>query len=320
MRVLFMGTPAFAVPSLESLLATGFDVVGVVTQPDRPVGRHAAPAPPAVKVAALAADVPVFQPPTLRTPEARALLNGLTPDVIVVVAFGQILRRSVLDLPPLGCLNVHPSLLPRLRGASPIPAAIREGRTESGVTIMLMNERMDAGPILTQVTAPIFPDDTAATLGDRLAREGARLLTDTLPRWQRAEISPRGQDEASATYCTPLRKEDAEIDWTRSADEIARTCRAQTPWPGCHSFLGGRQVGLLGVEPLLDWSGEDQPGTILRLRSDRSNHIDLVVATGRGALRVHRLQLAGKRPLSADEFVRGRPDLVGAVLKSTASS
>ncbi len=315
MRIVFMGTPAFAVPSLNLLVQRGFDIRAVVTQPDRPVGRSGRLSPSAVKQAALLAGLAVHQPQSLKTPDAISFLRSLSPDAIVVVAYGQILRRSVLDLPPLGCVNVHPSLLPKLRGAAPLQAAIREGLHETGVTIMLMNERMDAGPVLAQARFPILPTDTAAALGDRLSVAGAHMLVDTLDRLERGLIIPMPQDEAAATYCTPLRKEDADIDWSRSAEEIARSCRAQTPWPGCQSYWDGRQVRLLAVDPEPSWTGPERPGTVLNLaRGDRNIPV-IAVATGRGALIVNELQLAGKRPLSTPEFVRGQPGLVGTVLQ-----
>jgi len=314
-----MGTPQFAVPSLEALVARGFDVVAVVTQPDRPVGRGREVRPSAIKGVALGAGIDVLQPPSLRAPDKFELLRAVQPDLIVVVAFGQILRRAVLDLPPLGCVNLHPSLLPKLRGASPIQAAIREGLSETGVSIMLMDERMDAGPILAQVTAPIFEDDTTATLGDRLARLGADLLVDTVPRWVAGNIVPRPQDESEASYCRPLQSRDALVDWRLPAEEIARICRAQTPWPGCQSFWGERQVRLLALEARPGWLGAEPPGTVVVLPSDSRRRSEVAVAAGRGAVVIRQLQLPGKRPLSADEFIRGQPRFIGARLASTAS-
>ncbi|HUX87154.1 MAG TPA: methionyl-tRNA formyltransferase [Chloroflexota bacterium] len=314
MRLVFMGTPDFAVPSLQALLDHGFDVAAVITQPDRPVGRGGTVRSPPVKVAALRAGLVVLQPPTLRASDALTTLRAIGPDLIVVVAFGQILRRAVLDLPPLGCLNVHPSLLPKLRGAAPIQAAIQEGLSETGVTIMLMNEGMDAGPILSQITAPIFGDDTAATLGDRLARLGADLLVDVIPRWQAGAITPSAQNDAEATFCRPLRKEDAWIDWSTPAERIARVCRAQTPWPGCQTTWDGRQIRLLAVRAQADWTGPEPPGTAFLLPTSPGHSPALAVATGQGALIVEQLQLAGKKPLLAAEFLRGQPRLIGARL------
>jgi methionyl-tRNA formyltransferase len=320
MRLVFMGTPAFAVPSLQLLAERGLDVAAVVTQPDRPVGRGGKVSPPPIKEAALRLRIAVHQPPTLRSPEAVSLLRELSPEAIVVVAYGQILRRAVLDLPPLGCVNVHPSLLPKLRGASPIQSAIREGHAETGVTIMLMNERMDAGPILSQASYPIFTDDTAATLGDRLAIAGAELLVDTLPRWKSGIVTAVSQAEGEATYCAPLRKEDANVEWSRSAIEIARACRAQTPWPGCQTWWEGRQLRLVSVRPLPTWEGPDSPGTVLIVRDAPSGETHLAVATGRGALELRALQLPGKRAVAAGEFLRGYPSLIGGKLGPALTS
>ncbi|HVC32509.1 MAG TPA: methionyl-tRNA formyltransferase [Chloroflexota bacterium] len=318
MRLAFMGTPTFAVPSLEALIAHGFEVAAVVTQPDRPVGRGRAVRAAPVKEVAVREGIRVLQPPSLRAPDAVAVLRAIQPDAIVVVAFGQILRRAVLDLPPLGCINLHPSLLPKLRGASPIQAAIREGLSETGVSIILMNERMDAGPILAQSSAPIFLNDTAATLGDRLARIGADLLVDTIPRWQQGVITARDQDEAEATFCRPLSAADAIVEWRQPADLIARVCRAQTPWPGCGSYWGGRLVRFLALEVASDWSGPEAPGTAFLLPGPNPRHALLAIATGRGAVIVRDLQLAGKRPLTAEEFLRGQSRFVGAQLTSDA--
>jgi methionyl-tRNA formyltransferase len=319
MRLVFMGTPAFAVPSLVTLVERGFDVAAVITQPDRPVGRGAIVSPPPVKEMAIRLGVAVHQPPHLRSPEAVTLLRELSPEAIVVVAFGQILRRVVLDLSPLGCLNVHPSLLPKLRGASPIQSAIRDGFPETGITIMLMNERMDAGPILSQARYPIFADDTAAMLGDRLAVAGSELLADTLPRWKNGRITPLPQVEGEATYCAPLRKEDANVDWSRSADEIERTCRAQTPWPGCQTDWNDRQLRLVSVSRLQGWVGSEPPGTVLIVRDELTETPHLAVATGRGAIEIRSLQLPGKRALPAAEFLRGYPAIVGSHLGPASS-
>jgi methionyl-tRNA formyltransferase len=316
MRTVFFGTPEFAVPALRSLVAYGADVVGVVTQPDRPVGRSGRGQPPPVKEAAERLGLRVLQSATLRTPEAVAELQLLAPDVIVVVAFGQILRRAVLALPPLGCLNVHGSLLPRLRGASPIQTAIRDGLAETGVTIMLMNERMDAGPVLAQAGVTIAVDDTSETLAERLANVGAALLVDTLPRWQSGLIQPKPQDEALATYCRPLTKADANVDWSGSASQVERTCRAYTPWPGCQSFWNGQQVRFLSVGAEPNWRGTEPPGTVIRWEQQAKPNGAFAVACGQGALLVYELQLAGRRPLPAPEFVRGHPQIIGARLAS----
>ncbi len=314
MRVIFMGTPPFAVPSLRALVDHGHDVVAVVTQPDRRVGRGQSVSPPAVKQEATRAGFLVLQPPTLRDLEIVAALRSLSPDLIVVVAYGQILRRAVLDLPPLGCINLHPSLLPRWRGASPIQATIRAGDDSTGVTIIQMDQRMDAGPILSQVTATVKPDDTAMTLGDRLARLGAETLIDTVRQIAAGAIVQRPQIDELATYCQPLKKEDADVDWTQTSDEIAHRCRAQTPWPGCQSYWKGKHVRLAGLRSWPDWRSEAAPGLVVSLTtSDVANPI-VGVATGLGAVEVGRLQLAGKRALAPSDFLRGQPTFLGSRL------
>jgi methionyl-tRNA formyltransferase len=318
-RAIFLGTPAFAVPALERLVSSGFEVVQVVTQPDRPVGRGGNVAPPPVKEAAARLGLTVFQPATLRAPGVLAQLREVSPDIVVVVAYGQILRRSLLELPPLGCVNVHPSLLPKLRGAAPIQGAIREGLTETGVSIMLMNERMDAGPVLTQLRCPLFANDTAATLGDRLADFGARLLVDTLPRWKAGLIEPKPQSEPDATYSAPLRKEDAVVNWSRSALEIARACRAYTPWPGCQTDWGGRPLRLFGLEPVVNAPARLAPGTVFLLREPARSEGRLAIATGHMAVAPTALQLPGRRVVDAAEFLRGYPSIIGVVLSSTSA-
>jgi methionyl-tRNA formyltransferase len=314
MRVIFLGTPEFAVASLEALVESGIQVAGVVTQPDRPAGRGGTIQPPAVKVAAHRLGLNLFQPETLRSTAVVAQLRELAPDALVVVAYGQILRRSVLELPALGCLNLHASLLPWGRGASPIQAAIREGLTETGVTVMLMNERMDAGPMLAQRREPVLPTDTTPALSARLAPLGAALLVETLPRWQAGQVVPQPQDPAIATYCRPIRKEDSAIDWSEPAVAIERTCRAYTPWPGCTTTWRDRALRLGSIVAMPDWDGQAAPGTIVLLPGSTSSHPILGIATGQGAVAVNELQLAGRRQLSAAEFLRGQPSLLDSVL------
>jgi methionyl-tRNA formyltransferase len=314
MRVIFLGTPDFAVPSLEALVESGIEVAGVVTQPDRPAGRGRIVKPPAVKVAAQRLGLTNFQPETLRSGAVVAQLRGLAPDAIVVVAYGQILRRAVLELAPLGCLNLHASLLPWGRGASPIQAAIREGLAETGVTVMLMNERMDAGPILAQRREPIRPTDTTPALSARLAPLGATLLAETLPSWQAGQIFPQPQNQAAATYCRPIRKEDGAVDWSQSAVAIERAGRAYTPWPGCTTTWRNRQLRLGAIAAVPEWEGREPPGTVTLLPGSTTSRPILGIATGQGAVVVNELQLAGKRPLSAAEFLRGQASLLGSVL------
>lgn len=306
-RLVFMGTPDFAVPVLKALIGR-YEIVGVVTQPDRRAKRGRKVESPPVKVVALTYDLPVLQPPSLRRPDVVAELRALAPEVIVVAAFGQILRAEVLDIPPRGCLNVHASLLPKYRGAAPIAAAILGGEEETGVTIMLMDAGMDTGPILSQATCPISPQDTRASLSARLAQLGADLMMDTLPRWLAGEIQPQPQDHSQATYCRIIAKEDGLIDWSQSAVEIWRRSRAYHPWPSSHTYWRGKLLKVLRAEALPHWSGMGEPGQVMALDEG------LAVATGEGALRLGEVQLAGKRALSAEDFARGQKAFVGSVL------
>ena len=301
-----MGTPEFAVSTLKAL-ADAHQVVGVVTQPDRKAGRGRELRPSLVKEVALERNLPLFQPQTLRTPEAVAQLAAWEPDIIVVAAFGQILRQGVLDLPPYGCLNVHASLLPRWRG-NPLAAAILAGDEVTGVTIMKMDAGLDTGPILAQRKAPVHPDDTYATLEERLSQIGAELLIETLPAYLAGELVPQPQPEEGMTYAPQLRKEDGQIDWRKSAVELDRQVRAVTPWPGASTTLQGKRLKILQAVPLPNWRGDAPPGTIVTLADG------CAVATGKGALRLEMVQLAGKRPMDIEAFLCGQRDCVGTCL------
>jgi methionyl-tRNA formyltransferase len=307
-RIVFMGTPEFAVPTLLAL-DEHHQVVGVVSQPDRRAGRGQKMTASPVKEAALERELPVFQPDTLRTPEALVYLADWRPDLIVVAAFGQILRLPVLRLPPHGCLNVHASLLPRYRGAAPISAAILAGDPVTGATIMCMDEGMDTGPILAQAKCPIGPDDTTASLTAKLADLGSHLLIETLPAWLAGEIAARPQDEAQATYCRPLSKEDGRLDWTRSAAHLDRQVRACHPWPGAYTTWEGKRLKILRARPMAGWQGEAEPGTVIELEAG-----GLAVVAGQGALELREVQLAGKKPVAAGPFARGQRHLVGGSL------
>jgi methionyl-tRNA formyltransferase len=323
MRVVFMGTPEFALPSLRGLVEGGYNIVGVYTRPDRLAGRGRVLTPSAVKTAALDYGLPVFQPPGLRQPEAVEELASLKPDVIVVCAFGVILRQPVLDIPGKGIVNVHPSLLPRHRGASPIAAAILAGDEQTGVTIMLMDPGMDTGPILSQRTISISPRDTAGSLGERLAEVGAELLLEVLPRWLADEIEPQPQDDSLATYTPLLQKEDGAIDWNLTAVDIWRRVRAFSPWPGAFTTLAGQTVLIWEAWPL-SVGGAGEPGTVLPLTREQRQMLPselgqeeaLAVQTGEGLLAILRLQRAGRRSLTAAEFIRGQRDLFGRRLGS----
>jgi len=307
-RLIFMGTPDFAVPILETLIGR-YEIAGVVTQPDRRAGRGRRMEASPVKATALAHGLRVLQPPNLRQSEVVAELKALAPEVIVVAAYGHILRAEVLNIPPKGCLNVHASLLPRYRGAAPIAAAILTGEEETGVTIMLMDEGMDTGPILSQATCAISPQDTQESLTARLAQLGAELLMDTLPRWLAGEIEPRPQDHSRATYSRIITKENGLIDWSQSAVDIWRQCRAYYPWPSTYTYWRGKLLKVLKAEPLPHWSGKGEPGQVMALDEG------LAVATGEGALLLREVQFAGRKAIGAEDFARGQRDFVGSVLR-----
>ena len=306
-RVVFMGTPHFAVPILLAL-GKSHQVVGVVTQPDRRAGRGRQVVASPVKEVVLARGWPLFQPATLRSPDAVAQLADWNPDVIVVAAFGQILHQPVLTLPPHGCLNVHASLLPRYRGAAPIAAAILDGETLTGVTIMRMDEGLDTGPILAQAECLIAPDDTTATLTAKLAGLGAGLLVATLPGWLAGQIYAQPQDASSATYCKPLEKADGHLDWTRHAVHLDRQVRACDPWPGAFTTWQGQRLKVLRARARPAWQGRARPGQVIELEEG------IGVVTGQGVLQVVEVQLAGKKPMTAAVFVRGQRDLLGNFL------
>jgi len=306
-KIVFMGSAEFSVPSLLALMMA-HEVVGVVTQPDRPAGRGQKVAANPVKRMAEGVKLPIYQAERMQDPEAVACLTEWGPELIVVAAFGQILRRPILELTPLGCLNIHASLLPRWRGASPIPAAILAGDGETGVTIMKMDAGMDTGPILAQQASSIEVDETTATLSPRLAEMGARLLIEVLPLYLDGELPELPQPEEGICYAPQLTKSDGQIDWTLPAEEIDRRVRACAPWPGAFTFWDGNRLKILEAISLPDWSGSPAPGTVLR------DDVCPLVATGEGGLWLTRVQLAGKKAMACDAFVRGRPGIIGAVL------
>jgi methionyl-tRNA formyltransferase len=313
-RIIFLGTPEFALPTLRALIEH-YEVVGVVTQPDQPAGRGKSLRPPPVKQAALLHGVPVFQSKSLRTPQAVTRLRDWRPDVIVTAATGHILTTEALALPTRGTLNVHASLLPRWRGAAPIQAAILAGDAETGVTVMCTDEGLDTGPILSQRAIPIAPQETAASLHDRLAQLGAELLLETLPRWLSGELTPRPQPTTGITVAKQIRKEDGLIDWERPALEIDRQVRAFTPWPGAYTFWGKRRLIIAAALPLPCSSLALVAGQATNLPGAVVEYNDLPgVIAGEGMLRLDQVQLAGKREMSGAEFIRGRPDFFGARL------
>lgn len=291
-RVIFLGSPDFAVPSLRTLLEDGrFDVALVVTQPGRPAGRGRRNTPPPVAEYASETGTPLLQPESLRDEEAFSILAAISPDLLVVVAYGEILRRNVLQLAPGGVLNVHPSLLPKYRGASPIPEAIRNGDSQTGVSIMKLVRRLDAGPIIAQSRLEIDPDDTTGTLARRLADQAAKMLPEVCDAWLLGGISAAEQDESLATYTREWTKSDAEIDWTRPAIEIERLVRAALPWPVAWTTCDGQrlQVRSAIVHPGVAGS----PGEIVLNRNQP------MVATGNGLLELVSVQPEGRREMPA---------------------
>jgi len=295
-RVVFMGSPEFAVPTLRAL-AEAYPVVGVVTQPDKPAGRGRKPTPPPVKRVAEELGIPVMQPRRLRTPEAFEQLKAWQPDLIVVAAYGQILRPNVLALPKYGCINIHASLLPRWRGASPIQHAILHGDAVTGITIMLMDEGMDTGPILSQEALPIVPNDTAATLSAKLSALGARLLLSTLPAYLDGTLQPRPQPEEGVTYAPLLKKSDGRLDFAEPAEALARKVRAFNPWPG--TFTEWKR-GLLKVHQAHALA-MPSPGEGVRMVAEGKP----AIGTSDGVLVLDEVQPAGKKPMAGEVFLRG---------------
>ena len=298
MRVVFMGSPAFAVPTLRAL-SEAYQVVGAVTQPDRPAGRGRALTPPPVKEAASSFGIPVIQPERLRTPEATHDVAAWAPDVIVVAAYGQILRGEILSLPRHGCVNVHASLLPRWRGASPVQAALRAGDPVTGITIMKMDAGMDTGGILAQGSLPILSDDTGTSLTDRLAPLGAALLVDTLPGYLRGEIMAVPQDSARVTMAPLLTKEDGRLSFSLSAAELERQIRAFDPWPGTFLEWDGGRLAVLSAD--VSYESDTAAGSVTRVGAYPA------IGTAQGLLILKRVHPAGRQPVSGDAFLRGTP-------------
>lgn len=328
-RVVYMGTPEFAVPSLLALCAADqFQVVGVATQPDRPAGRKRKPTPSPVKQAALASNLPVLQPERLRNnPAAIRALAELAPDVIVVAAYGLILPKTVLEIPALGCVNVHASLLPAYRGASPITAALLDGLDETGVSIMLMDEGMDTGPVLAQAKTPIASDDTTLSLTTRLAKLGASLLVDTLTAYLQGTITPTPQDRLPGTpsLCGRIQKADGRIDWGLPAATIERMVRAYIPWPGAFTSWQGNAFKILQARVAGDHTahannaytpGTCTPGTVIEIPAagNTAENTDVAVCTGAGLLVLEQVQPAGKRGMEIASFVNGAPAFIGSTL------
>jgi methionyl-tRNA formyltransferase len=303
-KIVFMGTPEFAVQTLQGLIRH-HEVIGVVTQPDRPSGRNQQIQMSPIKQVALEAGIPVFQPEKLRKAEAIAELKQWLPDAYVVAAFGQILPQAVLDIPQYGSINVHASLLPRWRGAAPIQAVIRAGDKESGVTIMKMDAGLDTGPMLKQRAITLAADETGESLHDKLAVIGAELLIETLPGYFDGSIQPQQQDEAGVTYAPQIKKEDGVIDWSQGAESIERLVRAFTPWPGTSTIWKGQP---LKIRSGIAASGKAEAGRVV------STLNGIAVGTGEGLFILKEIQLAGRKAMPAEEFVKGQADFIGGAL------
>lgn len=307
-----MGTPDFAVPSLVALTKYGLDIIEVITQPNRPVGRKHTLTPPPVKTAALAGGILVFQPEKARDLKTIEHIRALNPDLIIVAAYGQIIPKAILDIPRLGSLNVHASLLPKYRGASPIAAAIKNGETETGITVMQIDELLDHGPIISQSRVVIAPDETGDSLTKKLSTLGAELLATTLPDFIAGKMTPRAQNHADATSTKLLTREDGKINWHASAEEIERMVRAYDPWPGTWTELETKdlrfkikvlQAHIVQLKSLNSHS-VTQPGTIFQTPTGFAVHC------GTGALEIVKVQPEGKRPMSATDFLHGYPNII----------
>lgn len=308
-KIVFMGTPDFSVPILQQIINDGYNVIGVVTQPDRPVGRKKVLTPPPVKVEALKHDIPVFQPEKIRQEDELEKILSLKPDLIVTAAFGQILPNKLLEAPKYGCINVHASLLPELRGGAPIHYAIIQGKQKTGVTIMYMVEKLDAGDILTSIEVPITEEDNVGTLHVKLSAAGSKLLSETLPLLLEGRLTPKPQNNAEATFASNIKREQEKIIWTKTGEEIYNHIRGLNPWPVAFTTLFGQVIKVWRVEKVSRLKGEE-PGTILNVESD-----GFTVSTGNEtAIKIIELQPSGKTKMMSEQFLRGSKISIGTKL------
>lgn len=299
-KIVFMGTPDFSVPILQQMIQDGYEVIAVVTQPDRPVGRKKRLTPPPVKVEALKNGIPVFQPEKIRQQEELEKILSLKPDLIVTAAFGQILPKELLEAPKFGCINVHASLLPELRGGAPIHYAILQGKKKTGITIMYMAEKLDAGDILTTVEVPITEEDTLGTLHDKLSAAGARLLAETLPQLLAGRLTPMPQNEKDATFAPNIKREQEKIDWTKTGEDIYNHIRGLNPWPVAFTTLNGQVLKIWQAEKVKGVK-MSEPGLVLKIESD-----GFTVSSGNDtAIKITELQPSGKKKMSCEQFLRG---------------
>lgn len=308
MRVVFMGTPDFAVGTLEALVRSEHEVAGVVTQPDKPKGRGKAMQFPPVKEVAIKEDIPVYQPRRVRDPEFIKILEEISPDVIVVVAFGQIIPQEIIDLPKYGCINVHGSLLPKYRGAAPIQWAVINGEKESGVTTMQMDAGLDTGDMLLKTVVPLEKDETGGSLFEKLSKVGAELLIETLKALEENSVIPEKQGESPTPYAKMLTKEMGSIDWTKDATALEQLIRGLNPWPSAYTYLNGKtlKIWLVKVE---DTDTKSAPGTVVEVTKK-----EVKVQTGKGLLSLKEVQLEGKKRMEIDAFLRGNAVEKGMVL------
>lgn len=299
-KIVFMGTPDFSVPVLRRLIEDGYNVIAVVTQPDRPVGRKRVLTPPPVKAEAVKQGIPVYQPEKIRQQEELEEILALEPDLIVTAAFGQILPKQLLEAPKYGCINVHASLLPELRGGAPIHYAIIEGKDKTGISIMYMVEKLDAGDILAQVEVPITETDSVGSLHDKMSTAGAELLSETLPKLLNGELTPVPQNDEEATFAWNIKREQEKIDWTKPGVKIYNHIRGMNPWPVAYTTMDGAVMKIWSAAKT-QYKGNDQPGTIIKIAED-----GLVVATGDDtAIKITELQPAGKKKMDARQYLLG---------------
>jgi len=309
MKIVYMGTPDFAVGPLQALVEAGHEITAVVTQPDKPKGRSSQLVPPPVKAYALTQNLTVLQPEKIKTPEAVAELKKYEADIFVVAAFGQILSKEILDMPKYGCINIHASLLPKYRGAAPIQWSIIDGEKETGVTIMQMDVGLDTGDILTQKIVPIDDDDTGESLFDKLCVAGSELLLETIPQIEAGTVTPVKQDESKSTYAKMLRKELGNIDFSKSAKEIWYLVRGLNSWPSAYTYYNNKTMKIWRAEPVAE-NSDSPAGTLVR--KDKES---IYVQTGEGMLRILEIQMEGKKRMSVKDFMLGHPFETGIVFE-----
>ena len=309
MRIVFMGTPDFSVPALKALVEAGHEVAAVVTQPDRPRGRGKELQMTPVKVQALAYGIPVYQPEKVKDPAFVEILRNLQPEVIVVIAFGQILSRDILDLPPYGCINIHASLLPKYRGAAPIQWAVIDGEKETGVTTMMMDVGLDTGDMLEKTVIPLDPKETGGSLFDKLSQAGGPLILSTLEKLKAGTAVRTPQTDEDSTYAKMLTKSLGQIDWSMEAAAIERLIRGLNPWPSAYTFVHGKTLKIWDADVLKESSDGTAPGQIIR-----TDPHSLIVAAGEALLSIRELQLEGKKRMDVETFLRGYTIEKGEIL------